>query len=151
MRYRIAIIFTFIFLAAGCTNQSRNNVCELKEIRTLFTVVGIQQGVDTGYVHYVLLREFSRQCMDSTTLVNIALKYIDTVSIDKPIDMINFYNSDKNFIPGEVSQVWEKVDKNCLVHIWINKKNNKPEKFVFFNDKGERIFEGNKWVSYKRN
>jgi hypothetical protein len=74
--------------------------------------------------------------MDSTTIVNIARNYIDTVSTDKPVDIVNFYNSDKDFIPDETSQIWEDVDKSCLVHIWINKKTNKPEKFVFFNNKG---------------
>lgn len=143
-------IVSGLLVIAACKGRHNNSDCELQEIKTLFTVRGMQSGTDTGYAHYILIREFSRECMDSATIVNIGLKYIDTVSTDNPVDMLNIYNSDKDFILGEVSQNWEDVDKSCLVQIWINKQSRKPEHFVFFNDKGERINEGDRWISQSR-
>lgn len=84
--------------------------------------------------------------MDSATMVNMALKYSDTVKVGRPADIIMFFNSDKDFIPNETSQVMEEINKNCLVVIWIDAKTNKPHNFIFYNEKGEQTYWGEKWL-----
>src|SRR5690242_10093179 len=59
-------------------NSSLTKNCEINEVKTLFTIAGIHDK-DTSYAHYTLIKDFSRECMDSATMVNLALKYSDTV------------------------------------------------------------------------
>ncbi|MDF2188429.1 hypothetical protein [Paraflavitalea sp. CAU 1676] len=119
--------------------------CKLKEIKTLFTTVGIHPGYDTGYAHYVLVKEYGRECMDSAGMVKMALKYKDTVCIGNPVNVIMFFNSDEKFIPNETSQDMEEINKNCLVTIIFEKKAKTPHQFVFYDKNGERVYWGSEW------
>ncbi|HSC53284.1 MAG TPA: hypothetical protein VLC98_06690 [Phnomibacter sp.] len=134
----LALIIAF----ASCKEEQAKS-CEIKEIRTLFTTVGIHD-TDTTYAHYALIKDYSRECMDSTTFVDVALKYCDTVKVGKPADIIMFFNSDKNFIPNETSQVMEKINKSCLVVIGFDE--GKPNTFIFYDNKGERVYWGARWL-----
>src|SRR4051812_19354191 len=84
--------------------------------KTLRTIVG-KGPAGKAYMHDVLLDGFSKSDLDSATAVSIALRYIDTVKIDKPIDLVCFYSSDRDFNFDEVSQDMDKIDKSCLVKI----------------------------------
>jgi hypothetical protein len=77
-------ILILVFITCTFTNTKK---CEIKEIKTLFTTIGIHDR-DTGYGHFTLIKDFARECMDSTTMVDLALKYCDTVRTGKPVDVI---------------------------------------------------------------
>ncbi len=134
------IAFVIFILQSSC-NQKK--ACDFKEIKTMWTVASMHPGIDTTYVHSVLIKEFDRECLDSNLLVNVALKYMDTVSIDTPVDLIAFYNSDVDVDYGEPSQKAD-VEKNLMLSVRFDKK--KPKKFVFYNNKGEIIYEGENWI-----
>jgi hypothetical protein len=119
--------------------------CEIKEIKTLFATVGIHDR-DTAYGYYALIKDFRRECMDSTFMVNLALKYSDTVQQGKPVMGVMFFNSDKDFIPNETSQDMDKINKSCLVVIDFDENKGKPKGFIFYNDKGERTYWGDRWL-----
>lgn len=141
------IIFsiTLVIVNISCKN-SRVQKCDVQEMKTLFTTPGIYEGKVTGYAHYTLVKDFSRQCMDSTTMVNLALQYSDTVSVGNPADLIMIFNSDKDFIPNETSQVMAKINKSCLVVIGLDVKSKKLKDFIFYNDNGERLYWGDRWL-----
>lgn len=63
-----------------------------------------------------------------------------------PADLIMFFNSDKDFISNETSQVMEEINKSCLVVISLDFKNKKPDDFIFYNEKGERVYWGARWL-----
>jgi hypothetical protein len=86
----------------------------------------------------------SRECMDSLTIMNIAQKYRDTVKGKQPIETVMFYDSGYELLPGEIPS-FPNIDKNCLVKIGFNNKSNKPNDFLFYNNKGENIYWGRKW------
>lgn len=127
-------------------NSHVTESCEVKAINTLYTIPGVYEGKITGYSHYVLIRNFNRACMDSAKMVRLALKYSDTIKVGKPADIIMFFNSDKDFIPNEISQDMDKINKSCLVIIDLDLKNKKPTNFIFYNKRGERTYWGNRWL-----
>jgi hypothetical protein len=138
-------ILSGLFVGIAACNFTSPN-CEIKELRTLFTIPGVYEGKITGFSHYILIKDFPRKCMDSTTFVTMAVKYVDTVNANKPADVLMFFNSDKYFIPNETSQVMEDINKSCLVVIGFDKKNAKPIDFIFYNESGKRIYWGNRWM-----
>lgn len=142
----IAIFIMLIFLNCGTRNTTKEiPICEFQKIKTLFTLY-YQKGNEPGdYRHYVLIEQFSKKCLDSAEMVNIALNYADTVSFDRPASTIAFYRSDSRFIPDEKSQNWTEVDKDCLVWIRINVKNKTPEYFMFYNNRGSLVYYGKAW------
>jgi hypothetical protein len=118
--------------------------CELIEIKTMHSEICMHVGVDTSYGNDVLIKEFTRECMDSLMLLNICLKYIDTAKTNKRISVVAFYNSDKKFAYNQSSQL-EEVWGDCLVTIAFERKTKNPEFFVFYNDLGEIIYWGPNW------
>lgn len=137
MKYLSIVVLLWI---ASCNNDG-DSICNFKKIKTLYTDIGISDK-DTGYVHVVLIKDFSKNCIDSTTITIIAKSYIDTVSHDKPVKEIMFYNSDKNFIKGK-SQDMDRINKNCLVGIAFDY--NAPSSYIFYNNRGEMIYFGRRW------
>src|SRR6478752_641761 len=102
----VLVLSLSLITISSCSSSNAQN-CEINEIKTLFTIPGVYKGKITGYSHYVLIKDFPRSCMDSITMVTMALKYSDSVKVGKPADVIMFFNSDKDFIPNETSQVME--------------------------------------------
>lgn len=141
MKKIIKTLFIFVSTLI-CISCNSNNVknCEIKEIKTLFTIPGVYEGKITGYSHYVLIKNSSRTCIDSTMMVDLALKYSDTVKVGKPADIIMFFNSDKDFIPNETSQDMDEINKSCLVVIDLDVKSKQPTDFIFYNDRGKRTY-----------
>lgn len=78
-------------------------------------------------------------------MVDLALEYSDTVKIDRPVSVIFVFNSDKDFIPNEISQD-DEIYKSCLTIIGIDLKNRKPIDFIFYNKKGKRVYWGDRWM-----
>jgi hypothetical protein len=145
MKKPFNLLLPLFVIGTSCRSVNSPD-CKVKELKTLFTTPGVYQGKVTGYAHYVLIKDFDRSCMDSVTMTNMALKYSDTVHVGKPADVIMFFNSDKNFIPHEISQAMEEINKNCLVVVGLDLKNKKPEDFIFYNSKGERVYWGPRWL-----
>ena len=133
-----------LFILSAC-NFDNDSKCELQTIKTLFVTEGVYENKITGYGHYILISDFSRKCMDSTTMVNIALKYMDTVTIGRPADVLKFFNSDKDFIPNETSQVQEEINRSCLVTISFDLKTKKPEQFIFYSNDGKYVYWESMW------
>ena len=148
--FRLLPIWVLAFLSCGGIKTPPQ--CSFKNIQKIFSVRGTLNRGTTGemssYSHLVLLRDFSRECMDSTTIINIAHRYIDTVKYEKPVDALFFYSSDNNFIKGETSQMWGEVDKECLVKIYFDAeaKSVNPIGFEFYNSLGQTVYEGTQWV-----
>lgn len=138
------VVLSALLIAEISCSSSNVRDCNIKEIKTLFTTIGIHDK-DTSFAHYILIKDFPKKCLDSTAMVNLALKYIDTVKQGRPADVIMFFNSDKDFIPNRTSQVIEEINKSCLVSIGFDLKSRKPKQFLFYNDEGERIYWGDRW------
>lgn len=135
MQIKSAIIL-FILLFPSCKTESK---CHLKEIKTIFYDKGSRE-----YIHYVLIKDFDRKCMDSIQMIRIAKKYADTVKYGKPALAIKFYNSDGDFISGETSQPMDEINESCLVHISFD-SSMRPVDFIFYGDNGDIVYWGNKW------
>lgn len=139
----VALSFLLI-IQFSCNSLSSQN-CRVEGIKTLFTTIGIHDN-DTAYCHYTLISNFSRNCMDSVGMINAALRYCDTVKVGNPVNVVMFFNSEKNFIPNETSQFMEEINKSCLVVIGFDEKTRKPNNFIFYNEKGERLYWGDRWL-----
>ena len=141
--------FALILINLLSCNSEIDSKCNLKKIKTLFVTEGVYEGKTTGYCHYILINDFSRNCMDSVSMVNMALRYMDTVKIGRPADMFKFFNSDKDFIPNETSQVMEDINKSCLVTIGFDLITLKPNNFIFYDSDGRQICWGDTWTPPK--
>ncbi|SFF07546.1 hypothetical protein SAMN05518672_11582 [Chitinophaga sp. CF118] len=147
MNYLLFEKFLVLIFLVSCTRAKPRSSCKFESIKTLYTDIGIQPGIDTAFCHAVLIKDFSRECLDSITILRIAKSYIDTVSASKkPVDIIKFYSSDKDFDLSEGgSQLWDEVNKSCLVIVNFNYRIGSPTSFIFFNEKGEIIHDGPNW------
>lgn len=138
IRY-LSILFV-VLLACGKGQQK----CKFNSIRRLYSIVQ-SVGKESSYLHLVIVNDFSKNCIDSSMMVNLALRYLDTVKADLPVSCIRFYSTDKGFIPSETSQLWNEVDRNILVSIDFDKRMN-PCWFVFYGEDGEYLYSGEKWM-----
>lgn len=137
----IAAIVSTLSILCSCSHK-KEPICKLTHVETIETSVASNYKGVKSYIHYILVKDFSKRCLDSTEMVNLALKYIDTVKELKPVDVTKFYFSNKDFVHGE-SQEMSKIEKSCLFSITF--KNNKIELFTFYNNSGDEIYNGSKW------
>jgi len=143
---RISLLGIVMFTGVACNfSLPGKSECKLRAIKTIFFDGTPDTIYGETYVHYVLLKDFSRDCLDSVTIINIASKYCDTVKAGKPVKVIKFFRSEKDFIPYDTSQVMTEIDKSCLVTIGIDLKTKRPDSFVFYNKEGQWIYSGNRW------
>ena len=124
-------------------------VCGLEKVRTI-SIMYLEGPNGISYAHDVLVKAFSKECIDSAFMVNLALRYMDTVKLGQPVGIVNFYSSDKDFIPNEVSQQIDEIDRSCLVKMWFDVKTKNPTTFLFYDDNGENIYWGDKWNAQKK-
>jgi len=139
------IIYLLIFNILQWVGCNHSPPCDLEYIEKKWADYGINAGSFDGYTHFVIIKNFEKQCLDSTVIMNITQKYLDTATVDIPIQAILFFNSDKHFIEGETSQDWEKVNKDCLVGVYFNIQNKKFTHFRFFESNGIDFEDTNKW------
>jgi len=145
MKKTFVIVYLFLLLGGVSCTSKVSSQCELKEIKTLFTTEGVYDGKIIGYAHYILIKNFSKDCIDSATMVDIALKYADTIKIGRPANVLKFFSTDKDFIPNETSQDMQLINKSCLVDISIDTVLKKPKSFIFYKDNGEINYWGERW------
>lgn len=132
--------------------RPESNVCEIKSLFTL----GIKEviiSIGVGHEHYILVKDFPRSCLDSALIMTAANNYRDTIQkaefeIAMPVSNLRFYNSDKNFLWKTASGDNRNLNRSCLVAI-IRGYFGKPDTYVFYNDKGDIIYTGNKWLKSK--
>ena len=134
MRIILYITLSLFFVACGSKTP-----CKLEKIETIYYTSNKGK-----YLHNIYIENFEKKCIDSLQFIKISRKYIDTIRVGKPIDILKFYSSKKDFIEGETSQVWSEVNKSCLLSISFDKTSN-PVDFVFYNDNGQIIYWGNRW------
>ena len=150
MNYTNQRIVLFLLLAMALSScHADKPLCELREIKTLYTIPAWRGDEPPIYGHTILLKGIFKDCMDSTMMVNIATRYRDTVSFGRPANVIRFYSSDKRFIPYETSQVFREISKDCLVIINFSQDSGKVEAFWFFDADGDRTYCGNRWMPSK--
>lgn len=152
----ISSALTFLFATTFSCNSSGVQSCRIKEIRTLFMMpwvdVGEGEVVDevkiTGYSHGTLIKDITRDCLDSTMLVGAATRYRDTIKVGNPVNAIMILNYDKDFIPIDTSRVLDdkEIDKRCLVVIGFDEKTRKPNDFIFYNEQGKIVYSGDRWL-----
>ena len=134
--------FLILLIIVSQSCKKKMDDCNFKSIETIFYTQSASGG-HTSYLHAVLITDFCTHCRDSMTLVNIAIKYKDTVGNGKPCDVVNLYSSKDDFIPNETSQILSDINKSCLVSIWF--KGDKPYRFNFYNSEGKDIYTGPYW------
>lgn len=139
MKFNVVWLFSFIVAILGCQQQK----CENDQIELIFYDHTIEE---TGkvYVHYLLLEDYKRDCMDSASIVDIALSYVDTCSVGQPISTLKVFNSRDNFIPNSTSQPLHEISGDCLVNISFNDTMG-ISNFSFYDQNGRAIFTGRQW------
>jgi len=144
----IALLGSLAMVQISC--KSKLGDCKLNEVKTIFTVPSIYEGAVTGYTHYILIKDFSKNCLDSLTLVEYALAYMDSIKSSKPATVIKFFNSTEKFVPGETSQIMKEINKDCLVTIGFDVQSWKPNDFIFYDNNGRIVYWGGKWVPFPK-
>jgi hypothetical protein len=130
----IALALLPCLLVVACSNTIEE-ACTLNRIERLQVIPTINVGTDTCYTHDILIEGYHRSCMDSTSILNIAHTYMDTVTQYFPITGIMFFSTDENYDQGEATQNPDEVGDDILVRILFNKDGD-VELFVFFKESG---------------
>lgn len=141
----LAVKTSLLGLACLAVLKCAKPRCEFVSMRVLFTDLSVHVGVDTHYVHYILVKEFSKECLDSSTILNIVKMYIDTVKYDLPVGAVMVFNSD-NYLKDKSEVDWDYALRDCLVDIGVDKATKKAKEYTFYNCKGEIIYEGKNWL-----
>ena len=85
MRIILYITLSLIFVACGSETP-----CKLEKIETIYYTRNKGK-----YLHSIYIENFEKKCIDSLQFIKISRKYIDTIRVGKPIDILNFYSSKK--------------------------------------------------------
>lgn len=125
--------------------------CNLVKVETIFADVATHNGSRPRYTHHVLMEGYSKNCIiDSTEFFHVVKQYLDTVNLTtKPISFIYFYSTKDNFIPSETSQVWDDINKDCIVGIKFDVRTYKPLEFKFYDKDGKVESKTKQWKRYK--
>ena len=140
------VALPFFLGLVSCTQIDTS--CEIKSLKMIETHEKVIK-LGTGVEHFILA-DIKRDCLDSSSIVNAAFKYRDTIGTYKyevamPANILRFYSSDKDFVVGEAKSNDKKLNKNCLVVIAFG-YNNVPNQYVFYNENGDVIYSGNNWL-----
>jgi len=141
MKNKIIKLLFISLIFISCKNE-----CIVETGETLFTTVGKQGGEIKGYAHYIYLDGIEKTCLDSLYVDNLVNKYLDTVSVDKPADLLMFYSSKDNFTEGEKSYVQKKINQDCLIKVGLN-NNTEIYKYWYYDSSGEFISSKANWDS----
>lgn len=138
----LLLIFPLIFF----TCWTKQEKCEFESIERMDTILGVN-GTDTSYYHRVLIKDFSESCFDSATCIRLFKGYLDTVTVNKPVDGIFFHNSGEWFYNPSpwVKDAIDDPDEidDILALVYLGKDN--QYEFVFYDDEGNMIDNGSKW------
>lgn len=141
MKKNILLVSMILISALACTNERKSNpVCDLKTVQTMAT----SPSATGSFAHYILIKDMSRECMDSATMVRAAIQYYDTVKVGRPVDLLKFYSSDRYLIEGEMSQPIE-LEKDRLVGIMLDTSTKRPVKFWFVDKEDNPLYSGPLW------
>jgi len=140
----IEILFIALVISL-CSCEKKKTSCQVTEAKTLFTTLATHD-TDSLYGHYILLKDFSRECLDSLVILTVANRYRDTIKNDRPARVLLIFNSEENFVPGETSQNMDEINKDCLVVIRFDAITEKPVDFIFYNKNGIRTYWGGRWL-----
>lgn len=147
MKYFSTLLRTGLFLVALGSGSCQPPTCQLHSIKTLAAEPSLNNG-QYSYAHYVLLDGFSRECLDSATVVTLADTYRDTVTSKRPVDMISFYSSADRFTPGGVPSA-PHLDADCIVTLGYDQHASSPNDFIFYDNQGEISCWGKRWFKKK--
>lgn len=98
MKSMVLKLFLALCLFSSCTFLSKRKPCcsHLKEGTIKLTSVNPQYGgayENAGYYHRLVIDNYSDGCIEGIILLSIAYHYIDTVTFDRPIRGVEFYDS----------------------------------------------------------
>jgi hypothetical protein len=141
---KIIISFIIIILSSSCSNTYK---CEFKSIDLIFTDIGSSIG-NVSYYHYLCVNNYNRSCIDSLMVNNIVKSYLDTLTTNKPVGSLHLYSSKNRFIEGEKSQIWNDVDKDCLVDVILDNKED-IRFYIFHSADGKEQKDSKFWDPYK--
>ncbi len=142
-----ALLRICLFLATLSIGSCQPPTCQFLSIKTIAVVPSLNKG-QYRYAHYVLLNGFSRECLDSATVVTLATNYRDTVASKKPVSALFFYSSADRFTPGGVPSV-PHLDADCLVKLGYDSNTSTPRDFIFYTGAGDVSYWGNRWFKKK--
>lgn len=147
----IAILYTSILFCSCNLLQDSKRRCNLVKVETIFVDVATKGGMDPHYIHHVLVEGYSKNCLiDSIDFFRTTKKYLDTVNLTtKPISRISFYSSKDRFIPSETSQIWDDVNKDCIVTVKFKATMYEPLEFVFYDRNGNAQAKTRLWKKYE--
>lgn len=82
---------------------------------------------DLSFDHYVLMEGLQKRCLDEIKFDSIVLTYLDTVGNTSssheritPVRFRTVLKSDRFWIDGESSQIWELVENDIVARINCN-------------------------------
>lgn len=117
----VLMLATLLF---GCgSNENRDNsvdayptnACKEPALRQVYSMRGCNGDV-CGYLHYLMLDEYSDACFNDYDFVSVADKYLDTVKSDLPVQGVQFIRPFE-FEPVYDSQDLTPLQKNSISSI----------------------------------
>jgi hypothetical protein len=97
-----------------------------------------------SYQHHILIEGLSKSC-DSAIVMSAIKSYVENNNTDTPIGSVAVYNSTEHFDRGETLSQPKEFFADCVVEVWLEETSGKPKEFEFFDNNGNRNYEGVRW------
>lgn len=136
----------FLLLLIVLFSISCKQKCRFRSIDTILYMPSIGKDSIIEYIHYISVKDFSRHCIDSAEMVNIMFKYIDTVSVGKPICAVRFYDLRRDIHLGMTNEEPTEMSDHCFLAITVNLPAKKPTFFIFYGETDDEYFNGECWL-----
>jgi hypothetical protein len=108
------LFLAVLLIGCGANGKQDNDVdtfpttsCKEPELRKVYSMRGCNGDV-CGYLHYLMLLEYSDACFNDYDFVSVADKYLDSVKNDLPVNGIQFIK------PFEFQPVYDSQDLTPL-------------------------------------
>lgn len=134
------LVFLLLVLCLSCSNKQH---CKPGAPQNIMTT-RLDNNGSTSYQHSILIEGLSKDC-DSITVMSTVKNYLENNNSDTPISSVAVFNSTEHYDPSETLSQPKEFYGNCVVEIWFDQTSGRPREFVFFDNNGNRDYEGGRW------
>ena len=129
-----------IIIFFSCSNHRPCLPGEAKD----FLTIELKNNGAVSYDHHILAEGLTKDC-DSATVMNVVKSYMQGTVKNTPISCVEVFNSIKHFDRGETLSQPKALYGDSVVEVWFDASTGEPRKFYFFNNNGNKIYEGERW------
>jgi hypothetical protein len=120
-----------LIVVINCQSKKNTNCKDISFKRVYVERMG--SGESRSYAHYLMVNGYNDGCFGVINFSSIAKKYVDTCSLESPIEIISFLYSTENIDFASHEPDLAEAKKYELISFWMDSKQIKR---IYFNRNG---------------